>query len=178
MANEDASLLFTRRQPLFTQKRRFSSHLHQIPKKPCLWSRLYCKYRFAQRLVIRLHTVEGVQTFFDILFLLRKVSFYCFCEFVCGSFCVKSGEYDFSCVIVTDHICLASWTADHKNKDMPMDISIMLNCADIDKLIRSLQRCSLGRKKTSSAGICRFYCRRKGGIYSAAILAPGTESRL
>ena len=25
------------------------------------------------------------------------------------------------------------------NKDMPMDISIMLNCADIDKLIRRLQ---------------------------------------
>ena len=57
---------------------------------------------------------------------------------------------------------------------MLMDISIMLNCADIDKLIRRLQRCS----KTSSAGICRFYCRSKGGIYSAAILAPGTESRL
>ena len=26
------------------------------------------------------------------------------------------------------------------NKDMPMDISIMLNCADIDKLIGRLQR--------------------------------------
>ena len=37
--NEDASLLFTRRQPLFTQNRRFSSHLHQTPEKPCLWSR-------------------------------------------------------------------------------------------------------------------------------------------
>ena len=49
MANEDVSLLFMRRQPLFTQNRRFSSlprrnamkpgHLHQTPEKPCLWSR-------------------------------------------------------------------------------------------------------------------------------------------
>jgi hypothetical protein len=61
-----------------------------------------------ETLTIRLHTVECVQTIVYILFLLRKVSFYCFCEFVCGSFGVKSGEYDFSGVIVTDHICLAS----------------------------------------------------------------------
>ena len=32
MVNEDASLLFTRRQPPFTQKRSFSSHLHPIPE--------------------------------------------------------------------------------------------------------------------------------------------------
>ena len=41
MANEAARLLFTLlcQQKLFTQNRRFSSHLHQDPEKPCLWRR-------------------------------------------------------------------------------------------------------------------------------------------
>ena len=39
--NEDVSLLFTLlcQQKLFTQNRRFSSHLHQAPEKTYLWSR-------------------------------------------------------------------------------------------------------------------------------------------
>ena len=36
MANEDASLLFTRRQPLFTQKAQPFLHIFTYTKKPCL----------------------------------------------------------------------------------------------------------------------------------------------
>ena len=41
MANEDVSLLFTLlcQQKLFTQNRRFSSHLHRTPEKTYLWRR-------------------------------------------------------------------------------------------------------------------------------------------
>ena len=46
MVNEDTSLLFTRRQPLFTQKRSFSSHLHPIPEDLLVKSFHYATAQF------------------------------------------------------------------------------------------------------------------------------------
>ena len=62
MVNEAARLLFTRRQPLFTQNQRFSSHLHQF-RKPCLWSRfitlsLHCTCETAPRQVLCLALLD------------------------------------------------------------------------------------------------------------------------
>ena len=53
-----------------------------------------------------------------------------------------------------------------------MDISIMLNCADIDKLIRRLQRCSLGRKKLQAQEFVDFTAAAKEGFTQLRFWLP------
>ena len=69
MVNEAARLLFTRRQPLFTQNQRFSSHLHQF-LKPCLWRRSLCSL------------VKPLISFACEVFPLSRVMMVLFCFFI------------------------------------------------------------------------------------------------